>query len=172
MVLLTAVPVSVPASMVTGVMVATGAPPELGAIAIGAAAVGGAPASPAVGASEAVMSPLSPPNRLSTSEQAARPRPAVSAKARNRPLLSPCVAGIPLIMLSAARRRCPPPKPADKEIWRQNPTPAAPARTRGPLRQVLPSRAGGDKGAHCRFGGNRQVSTGTCTESGLCRGNA
>src|SRR5882757_3354627 len=132
MVLLTAVPVSAPASMVTGVMVATGAPPELGAIATGgAAAVGGAPASPpALGASEAVMSPLSPPDRLSMSEQAARPRPAVSAKARNRPLLSPCVAGIPLIMLSAARRRCPPPKPADKEIWRQNPTPAAPARAR------------------------------------------
>src|SRR5476651_1317398 len=105
MVLLTAVPVSAPASMVTGVMVATGAPPVLAAAMGGAAAVGGAPASPpAVGASEAVMSPLSPPNRLSMSEQAARPRPAVSAKARNRPLLSPCVAGIPLIILSDARR--------------------------------------------------------------------
>src|SRR5471032_2292548 len=117
MVLLTPVPVSAPASMVTGVMVATGAPPVLAAAMGGAAAVGGAPAPPpAVGASEAVMSPLSPPNRLSMSEQAARPRPAVSAKARNRPLLSPCVAGIPLIMLSDARRYD---QVGRQEIWRQ-----------------------------------------------------
>src|SRR5882672_11218898 len=100
MVLLTAVPVSAPASMVTGVMVATGAPPETAGIGtLLEAAVGGAPVSPAEGASEAVMSPLSPPNMLSMSEQAARLRPAVSAKARNRPLLSPYVAGSPLIML-------------------------------------------------------------------------
>jgi hypothetical protein len=78
---------------------------------MGAAAVGGAPASAAGASAES-----SPPNMLSTSEQAARLKPAVSAKARTRPFLSPFDAAIPLIMLSAARAPLP-----DKEIWRQKP---------------------------------------------------
>src|SRR5262245_2559575 len=109
MVLLTAVPVSGPASILTGVMVATGAAPELKGCAVGAAAVGGgAPAPSAVGGASAAMSSLSP-NILSMSEQAARPSPVVNAKARNRPLLRPGFAEIPLIMLSAARRHRPAP---------------------------------------------------------------
>src|SRR5258707_15682240 len=103
-------------------MGATGAPRgAAGAAAMGAAALGGAPASRAVGAASAI-SLLSPPNMLSMSEQAARLRPAVNAKTRNRPLLSLCLAGIPLLMLSPARR--PSPHRPMKEIWR--PTPSAP----------------------------------------------
>src|SRR5438874_4248625 len=101
MVLLTAVPVSGPEVMVTGVMVATGAAPAVTGIApTGAPAVGGAPASGAALGGSAATSSVSPPNRLSMSEQAVSPRPAANAKARNRPFLSPCCAGIPLIMLS------------------------------------------------------------------------
>src|SRR6185312_3812287 len=113
MVLLTAVPVSGPCSMTTGVMVATRALPAVaGAAATGAApAVGavrsaamGAPADSAVGAaaSEADMSSLSPPNMLSMVEQAPRLNPADSANARTRPDLSLVFAGNPLILLSAA----------------------------------------------------------------------
>src|SRR5690348_3874643 len=105
MVLFTAVPVSGPTSILTGVMVATGAAPApSGWAATGALAEGGgAPAPSAVGGASAAISSLSP-NILSMSEQAARLSPVVNAKARNRPLLRPGFAEIPLIMLSAARR--------------------------------------------------------------------
>src|SRR5258706_15718138 len=121
MVLLTAVPVSAPPSILIGVMVATGAPPDAAGKATGAPrlAVGGAPAS---GGTAAAISALSsPPNMLSISEQAVRLRPAVNAKAKNRPFLSPCRAGIPLIMLSAARRRCPAPMRPKIEFGAQPP---------------------------------------------------
>src|SRR6478752_1299601 len=118
MVLLTAVPVSGPASILTGVMVATGAAPELrGCAATGAAVGGGAPAPWAEGGASAATSSLSP-NMLSMSEQAVRLSPAVNAKARNRPLLRPCFVEIPLIILSAARRHCRPPDRPFHEIWR------------------------------------------------------
>src|SRR5580704_14707222 len=104
MVLLTAVPVSLPSSIVTGVMVTIGArPPALataGAADGAGEAVGGA--APASGGAPASAS--SPPNRLSMlepiSEQAETPRPAVSAKARKRLLQSPVFAGNPLISCS------------------------------------------------------------------------
>jgi hypothetical protein len=103
MVRLTWVPVSLPGSMATGVMVATGAipPPAVG----GASAVGGAPAPPAMlaelgwAASEAEISLLLS-NILSMSLQPASP--AVSTQARRRPGLRPRLAGYPLILLSAA----------------------------------------------------------------------
>ncbi len=90
MVLLTAVPVSGPDSMVTGVMVATRAlppPPAVG----GASAVGGGRSRGrplASGAADADMSLLAPPNMSSMSEQAASPRLAVSTHAKKRPVLS------------------------------------------------------------------------------------
>src|SRR6478752_4735286 len=126
MVLLTAVPVSAPPSILIGVMVATGAAPDAAGKATGAArlAVGGAPAS---GGTAAAISALSspPPNMLSISEQAVRLRPAVNAKAKNRPFLSPWLAGIPLIMLSAARRRCPAPMRPNIEFGAQPPATVA-----------------------------------------------
>src|SRR3954469_11206689 len=117
MVLLTTVPVSAPASLATGVMVTVGARPPL--LATAAPAVGGATpvvegaklvvggaelsATPASGGTPASAS-VSSPNRLSMlvpmSEQAARPKLAVSAKARERLLLSPVFAGYPLIFCS------------------------------------------------------------------------
>src|SRR6185503_10732305 len=101
MVLLTAVPVSGPLSMVTGVMVATGAAPAaVGSGATGPAVGGPASGGAAEGGGSAIAVSSPPPNILSISVQAVRLRPAASAKARNRPLLSPCCAGIPLIMLS------------------------------------------------------------------------
>src|SRR5579863_5868798 len=103
MVLLTWVPVSLPGSMDTGVMVATGAPPLATG---GASAVGAGMAVPPVvdgaAASEAEMSLLLSSNMLSRSEQAVRPRPAVNTHASRRPDLRPRLAGIPLILLSAA----------------------------------------------------------------------
>src|SRR5580704_1218707 len=105
MVLLTAVPVSAPGSMVTGVMVATGTPPAVGAA---AGAGGGVSAAVPVsgGALAAVSSP--PPNRLSKllsiSEQAAKPRDAVSAQARKRLCLSPGLPDNPLISALRCRR--------------------------------------------------------------------
>src|ERR1043165_3316372 len=107
MVLLTWVPVSGPLSMVTGVMVATGAmppPPAAGGIKLAdGAGIAAAPSAVAgIGASEAETSLLPSSNILSISAQAVRPRPAVSTHARRRPDLRPRLAGIPLILLSAA----------------------------------------------------------------------
>src|SRR3569832_1394054 len=136
MVLLTAVPVSAPASILTGVMVATGAAPALKGCAMEALAVGGgAPAPSAVGGASAAISSLSPPNILSMSEQAARLSPVVNAKARNRPLLRPGFAEIPLIVLSAARRHRPAPDRPCHEIWRPYPTPSAAVGLGGPSPQ-------------------------------------
>src|SRR5262245_5761861 len=84
---------------------------------------------------------------LSMSEQAARLRPAPMAKDSNRPFLSPRLAGIPLIMLSAARRPCLTKRSGAK-------TQPRPAQAGGPLGQVLTTGEAGDKGAECRFGGN------------------
>src|SRR5579863_2881206 len=129
MVLLTWVPVSLPGSMDTGVMVATGAPPLATG---GASAVGAGMAVPPVvdgaAASEAEMSLLLSSNILSRSEQAVRPRPAVNTHASRRPDLRPRLAGIPLILLSAAG--APAPK---REAARINPNPLGqrpPAKTR------------------------------------------
>src|SRR5690348_11433803 len=106
MVLLTAVPVSGPGSIVTGVMVATKALAPAPAVG-GASAVGGATAAPAAppagaGAADADMSLVAPPNMSSMSEQPASPKPAVSTHAKKRPVLSLRLAECPLILLSAA----------------------------------------------------------------------
>src|SRR5262249_38669523 len=137
MVLLTAVPVSPPAAMATGVMVvfapgtdmgaaaaAVGAPS--GAVAIGAAPTGVGASAMAPGmpnvesalggtASSAAMSLVSSPNMLSISEQAETVRLVASDKARTRPVLRLIVDGNPLISALRCRRRRPrfkvPPRP-------------------------------------------------------------
>src|SRR3954463_3447167 len=119
MVLLTAVPVSGPPWIGTGVMVATSALPAaagagpgewgwawaLGAVRSGTLA-GPADSAVGAGASEADMS-VSSPNRLSMVEQAVRLRPAVMTNARIRPDLSLVVTGNTLISALRCRRRRP-----------------------------------------------------------------
>src|ERR1700744_2623889 len=123
-VLLTWVPVSLPGSMVTGVIVATGAPPPAtgGASAVGAAIALAPPAAPAAvgaAASDAEISLLLSSNMLSRLEQAARLAPAVRTHASRSPALRPRLAGYPLILLSAAG--APAPEIGGRHAFNPNP---------------------------------------------------